>query len=126
DPGVVVAGKYRIVRWIADGGMGSVYEALNTWTERRVALKVLLPELSGRDDGVRRFFDEARIASRLEHPNIVAVLDMGQDADGTLFIVQEFLDGEDLRAHLDRQPNKRLPTADALTLLMPVMEALEA
>ena len=59
--------------------MGTVYEAENTWTRRRVAIKLLRTELADRDDVVQRFTREARSAARIAHPNIVEVLDMGRD-----------------------------------------------
>jgi serine/threonine-protein kinase len=69
--GLVLGDKYRVVRWIADGGMGSVFEAENTWTQRRVAVKVLDAEVSKQPDRVQRFIREARSATKIEHPNIV-------------------------------------------------------
>lgn len=100
--GSVVAGKFELVRLIGVGGMGTVYEATNTWTHRRVALKVLHPRVARDRDAAERFFQEARAATHIAHPNIVDVLDMGEDpADGALFIVQELLDGEDLHARLN-------------------------
>ena len=106
--------------------MGSVFAAENTWTKRRVALKLLGPELSKAPDRARRFLREAQSSTRIEHPNIVDVLDMGQDEKtGALFIVQELLRGKDLRAHL-ADSHGRLSAAEALQLLVPIMEALEA
>lgn len=125
--GSVLGEKYRIVRWIADGGMGSVFEAENTWTKRRVALKILDPEVSRSPDRVQRFVREARSATRIEHPNIVDVLDMGEDKPtSTFFLVQELLRGRDLRRLLRETPGRRLDPEHALTLLGPIMEALEA
>ena len=100
----VVAGKYRIVRVIGEGGFGVVYEAENTWTGRRVALKVLASGRVADPVHVQRFMREARTAASLRHPNVVDVIDLGQDPrDGTFFLVQELLVGEDLRALLDRE-----------------------
>lgn len=125
--GTVLGEKYRVLRWIADGGMGSVFEAENTWTRRRVALKVLDPEVSRSPDRVQRFVREARSATRIEHPNIVDVLDMGEDKpSGTFFLVQELLRGRDLRRLLRDTPGRKLDIEHALTLLVPIMEALEA
>ncbi|MDB4929313.1 MAG: putative serine/threonine-protein kinase pknB, partial [Myxococcaceae bacterium] len=121
----VVGGKYRLGRVLGHGGMGVVYEAENTWTGRRVALKVLDP--AGAADAVQvgRFMEEARVTAALRHPNIVDVLDMGQDpADGALFIVHELLAGEDLRAMLAREP--RLDVDRALDLLAPLLRGLAA
>jgi serine/threonine-protein kinase len=100
-----------------------VYEAENTWTTRRVAIKVLLPMFSSDPTSVARFQGEAQAATRLAHPNIVDVLDMGQDSTtGALYIVQEFLRGRDLREHLDE--HKRFAPSEAAEILVPVMGAL--
>lgn len=107
--------------------MGSVFEAENTWTKRRVALKLLGPELSKAPDRARRFLREAQSTTRIEHPNIVEVLDMGQDEPtGAMFIVQELLRGKDLRTHLSDTAGRRLGAIEALQILVPIMEALEA
>jgi eukaryotic-like serine/threonine-protein kinase len=125
--GVVLGEKYRVLRWIADGGMGTVFEAENTWTRRRVALKLLDSEVSRSPDRVQRFIREARSATRIEHPNIVDVLDMGEDKPtGSFFLIQELLRGRDLRRMLRDTPNRKLEPDHALTLLTPIMEALEA
>lgn len=124
---IVLGEKYRILRWIADGGMGSVFEAENTWTRRRVALKIMDPEVSRSPDRVQRFIREARSATRIEHPNIVDILDMGEDKPtATFFLVQELLRGRDLRRLLRDTPGRKLDIDYALTLLVPIMEALEA
>ncbi|MFO0648032.1 MAG: protein kinase [Polyangiales bacterium] len=121
----VIGGRYKVVRLLGKGGMGAVFEAENTWTKRRVAVKVMRPEVAAKAEFARRFMQEAQAASQLSHPNIVDVLDMGEDpALGSLYIVQEFLTGRDLRAVLDAQ--KRLPVSDALAIVVPVMEALVA
>ena len=121
--GATVAGKFKLVRLIGVGGMGTVYEATNTWTHRRVALKILHPRVARDRDAAERFFQEARAATHIAHPNIVDVLDMGEDtADGSLFIVQELLDGEDLHARLNARG--RLPPREALEVLLPIMDAL--
>jgi serine/threonine-protein kinase len=121
----VVGGRYEIRRAIGAGGMGVVYEAENTWTRRRVALKVLDPARAGGAGRAERFMREARAASALRHPNVVDVLDMGQDpADGALYIVQELLLGEDLRALLAREG--RLDEARAAALIAPALRGLAA
>lgn len=98
--GDVVAGRYRVCALIGQGGMGTVFDAVNTSTERHVALKVLRAREASEERSLRRFLREGKLASRLEHHNIVDVLDMGRDADGTVFIVQELLRGQTLRAAL--------------------------
>ncbi len=107
--------------------MGTVFEAENTWTRRRVALKILDPEVGRSPERVQRFIREARSATRIEHPNIVDVLDMGEDKPtSTFFLVQELLRGRDLRRMLRDTPGRKLEADHALTLLTPIMEALEA
>ena len=100
--GRVVAGKYKLLRLLGAGGMGAVYEAENTWTHRRVAIKVLRASLTRDVDTVSRFLQEARAASAVRHPHIVDVLDMGREEsdDGALYIVQALLEGVDLRARM--------------------------
>jgi serine/threonine-protein kinase len=121
--GTTLAGKYRLDRVLGIGGMGAVFEAVNTWTERRVAIKVMIAQRVEGNDLAVRFLQEARAASKIAHPNIVDVLDMGQDPnDGTLYIVQEFLTGRDLRHILDDRG--MLAPREAFEYLLPVMSAL--
>jgi serine/threonine-protein kinase len=110
---------------LGTGGMGAVYEANNSWTGRRVAIKVLLTEHIRRKEVVDRFTQEARATTQIAHPNIVDILDMGQDVEtGALFIVQEFLDGMDLARWLE-QHGPYAP-AEAIEILLPIMGALVA
>ena len=84
-PALEIAG-YRVLRVLGEGGMGAVYEAENTWTGRRVALKVMLPAALRQATAPERFLREARAASKVQHPNIVEVFDAGQSpADGALY-----------------------------------------
>lgn len=123
-PETVIGGRYKTLRVVGRGGMGTVYEAVHTWTGRRVALKVLLPHAVADERAVERFRREARAGVQGAHRNIVEVLDMGVDpADGTLFLAQEFLTGEDLAARLAR--DGRLPLRVAFELLIPAMAALD-
>jgi serine/threonine-protein kinase len=123
--GQLVGGKYQLGQRLGAGGMGVVYEATNTWTGRQVALKLMHPWFSAEPQTVSRFRREAQSATRIKHPSIVDVLDMGEDArDGALFIVQEFLTGDTLRQHLvEHGP---LPVLEAVALLEPIMEGLAA
>ncbi len=119
--GTLVAGRYRLLSILGRGGTGVVFEASHTWTGRRVAVKLLKPEYA-RDLGlVRRFLQEARAAAGIEHPNVVSVLDMGNETDGTVYLVLELLEGESLGKRLERG---RLDPAEALRVLVPVMDAL--
>ena len=122
--GTMVAGRYRLECIRGRGSNGIVYEATHTWTGRRVAVKLLKPEYS-RDLGlVRRFLQEARTAARIEHANVVQVLDMGSDADGTVYLVLELLTGESLGARLSR--DVRMPPQELLEILLPIMDGVAA
>src|SRR6476661_4747868 len=92
----VYGGRYEIERRIARGGMADVYLARNTLLDRPVALKVLFPEFATDHSFVERFRREAQAAANLNHPNIVAVYDWGQES-GTYFIVMEYVEGRSLR-----------------------------
>jgi serine/threonine protein kinase len=121
-PGTVVGGKFVLLRRIGEGGVGVVFEAEDTWIGRRVAIKVLHAHLAARTDVLARFRREARAAATIHHPNIVAVFEVGQRHDGSFFIVQELIDGETLREHMDSQG--RFTPAAALEILVPIMGAL--
>jgi serine/threonine-protein kinase len=98
--GDIVAGKYRLLDVIGEGGMGVVYLAEHSLIEKRVALKVLRAEYSAKPDVVRRFQQEAISASRIKHPNVLDVFDFGQLEDGSFFLAMEYLQGRDLAAEL--------------------------
>ncbi len=113
-------GPYRLVREIGSGGMSVVYEAEDTRLQRRVAVKLLPPELS-RDRGAKeRFRREARAASALDDPNICTVHDVGE-CDGQLYIVMAYYEGETLKERLARGP---LPESEARQLAIEVARAL--
>jgi len=90
-------GQYKILRLIGRGGMADVYEALmqTGFAEKKVALKLLLPDMAKDQRIVECFIDEARVAARLSHPNIVQVFDFGE-IDGSLYLAMEYVDGLDL------------------------------
>ncbi|MFO0607378.1 MAG: serine/threonine-protein kinase [Polyangiales bacterium] len=94
--GDVIAGRYRLARVLGGGGMGTVYEATHTFTHRRVAVKLVHRALAAEPRAESRLAREARALALFDHPGIVAVLDGGRDADGTLYLVETLLDGEDL------------------------------
>jgi serine/threonine-protein kinase len=100
--------------------MGVVFAAVNEWIGREVALKLIHPEISS-GPILARFFQEARVASQLDHPNIVTVFDLGRAEDGSWFIVQELLRGQSLEERLCRRP---LFFKEAVELLAPIMSAL--
>jgi eukaryotic-like serine/threonine-protein kinase len=101
--GTLIAGKYELLRLLGRGGMGAVYEARNTGTLKRCAVKLLLtPELAGDAEVVRRFFREARASGLIESEHVVAAFDSGSDQAGNVYYVMECLRGEDLEQALDR------------------------
>jgi serine/threonine protein kinase len=123
QPGFLL-GKYRIVRRLGAGGMGSVYEATHVDIGRGVAIKVLSEDLVSDARARARFLREAATASRLEHPHVVDADDYGTEA-GVPFIVMELLRGEDLRRQLDRQ-SRGLPIEDAADIMLAVCAGVSA
>jgi serine/threonine protein kinase len=121
--GTVLAGKYRLDSLLGAGGMGEVYRAENTAFGRVVAIKMLREEYVGDAEVVDRFKREAQAANLVRHPNVVDILDIGQADDGTPFIVQEFLLGEDLAAYAHAHGD-RLTVEEAVTLVTPVVDAV--
>jgi len=115
-------GDYKLIRAIAKGGMGQVFEADQTRLGRSVALKVLNANLADDPMFIQRFEREARAAAAINHPNIVHVYDFGQ-ADGHAFLVMEFIDGEDL-AKIIAQAGK-MPLSDGLRIVGDVASALQ-
>jgi Tol biopolymer transport system component len=115
-------GAYTILRRLGAGGVGEVWRARDDRLRRDVAIKVLLPHVSGDAAGLRRFADEARATSALNHPNILTIHDVGE-RDGSPFLVSECLEGSNLRRLLDKSP---LPTARAVGLALGVARGLAA
>ncbi|MEM9455288.1 MAG: serine/threonine-protein kinase [Myxococcota bacterium] len=116
--------RYRIVRMLGKGGMGQVYEGIDETLERKVAIKVLLLKYVGDGTLRRRFVREAKAASRVQHPNVVQIIDYGHTPDGSVFYAMEFLEGRDLRALL--RERRALPWPRACRLLSQVSHALAA
>ena len=117
-----VVGSYQLISRLGAGGMGEVYLAHDIKLDRRVALKVLSPELAADRDRLRRFHQEARAASSLNHPNIVVVHDFGE-LDGRPYLVTEFIEGETLRHRLQQG---RLPIRDVIDIGLQMAGALAA
>lgn len=114
-------GSYEIVRAIGAGGMGAVYEALHTGLKKRVALKTLHAAVSGNEEVMARFLREGEAASRIRHPNVVDVTDLGVQ-DGTPFLVMEYLEGESLSRLIIREAP--LSIERTLALMLPVISAV--
>jgi serine/threonine protein kinase len=95
--GQILIGKYRIDERLSEGGMGTVYRGTHVLMEKTVAIKVLRASLAADEKIVARFSREARAASRISHPNALSVTDFGEDANGVVFLVMEFLSGRTLK-----------------------------
>ncbi|HTV21989.1 MAG TPA: protein kinase, partial [Polyangiaceae bacterium] len=125
EPGQIFASRYRVTRRIAEGGMGAIFEAEHTATERRVALKLLFPHIMSVASARKKFELEARISARVNSPNIVEVLDAGFDeASKSPFLVMELLEGQTL-AHYVRERGP-LSADQAIPLLQQVAAGLDA
>jgi tRNA A-37 threonylcarbamoyl transferase component Bud32 len=118
-------GSYRLVRQIAEGGMGQVYEVQHVELGRRAALKVLRPELAQNEETAARFFTEARAMTMAQHPGLVHVYEYGHLDDGGAYLVMELVQGETLRTYLEHQGG-RLKAVDALILSRQIAAALHA
>jgi len=113
--------RYRIERELGRGGMAVVYLAQDLRHERQVAVKVLRPELAA-SVGAERFLREIKLAARLTHQNILALYDSG-DADGFLYFVMPYVEGDSLRQKLNRE--RQLPIEEALRLAQEIAEGLD-
>jgi serine/threonine-protein kinase len=118
----VTIGQYRVTGLIGRGGMGAVYAAEHSLLGRPAAIKVLLPDLSQKQDVVTRFFNEARAATAIRHPGIIEVYDFGWTPDGAAFIVMERLEGETLA----RRARQRLRWSAVLAIARQIAGALAA
>lgn len=119
--GETLGEKYELRELLGAGGMGAVYAARNQWTKKDVALKVLIDRGDADRESVKRFKREARAASRLDHPHIVQIFDLGHEEGMGYFIVQELLRGETLSDLLEEGA---LGLREALEVLVPIASAL--
>ena len=121
--GRTLDGKVRLERLLGKGGTGRVYLGTQVSLGRRVAVKVMRPDLDAEDERSfeDRFFREASLAGQLQHPNIVTVHDYGRTADGVCYIVMELLDGSDLKALMTRGP---IPPARTLVIFEQIVRGL--
>lgn len=124
SPGHVIDGKYRIVRKLGEGGMGSVYEGENVKIHRKVAIKTLHAAVALSEDVVNRFEREATAAGRIGNPHILEVLDLGEMPDGDRYMVMELLVGEPLGDRIER--TGRLSPGDVAPIAIQVLEGLAA
>jgi serine/threonine protein kinase len=119
--GEKIAGRYEVEELVGHGGMSSVYKAHDSLLERHVALKILHEQYSGDEGFVERFKREARTVAQLQHPNIVTVIDRGEE-DGRQYIVFEYIDGENLKELVVRKG--RLDVREALEIALEVARGL--
>jgi predicted Ser/Thr protein kinase len=124
DPlvGKTLADRFEIIERIGEGGTGVVYRAKQLSVDRTIAIKVLGAHVSTDPSWVKRFHNEARAASRLDHPNTVRLIDFGQTKEGLLFIAMEYLHGKSLRAEIDRVT--RLPPNRVLRIVSQMCASL--
>mgnify|MGYP000367071461 CR=1 FL=1 len=119
--GKTIGGKYRILGQVGVGGMAMVYRGEHIYLKKPVAIKVMLPSFSENPELVQRFLQEAEMASKLDHPNIVKIFDFG-DEEGLLYLVMQFVDGETLERILKHRG--KLSLKEALNITLQVLSAL--
>ncbi|CAB4766507.1 unannotated protein [freshwater metagenome] len=124
--GELIDGRYELLRQVASGGMATIYEALDTRLDRKVAVKIMHAHLANDEEFVGRFIKEAKAAAALSHPNIVAVQDQGWNQNGVpaVFLVMELIDGHTLRDYLFERG--ALSPAESIQFLIPILSALAA
>jgi serine/threonine protein kinase len=122
--GTVLEGAYQIVRVVSAGSMGTVYEALQLRLNRRVAVKIMVAELTDNLEALARFRREVKVTSQLAHPHVVQLLDFGTTEAGQPYLVTEYLEGEDLERRLHRV--RRLPLESVRDVVRQVASALAA
>ncbi len=122
--GQTLAGKYRIDERLSEGGMGTVYKGTHVLMDKTVAVKVLRPSLAADEKIVARFSREARAASKISHPHALSVTDFGEDKNGTVFLVMEYVDGRTLK-DIIRQEGP-MPLARVVEIIKQVGSALDA
>jgi serine/threonine-protein kinase len=124
--GNLIDGRYQLLRQMDAGGMATIYEAIDTRLDRRVAVKIMHAHLAQDEQFVERFIREAKAAAALSHPNIVSVQDQGWNQSGipAVFIVMELVDGHTLREYLNERG--KIKVVDGIKFLLPVLSALGA
>jgi serine/threonine protein kinase len=125
ETGQTIAGKYRLNRLLGTGGMASVWSATNVFTEREFAIKFMLPQVARTPEAARRFLLEAKVSARINHPNIIEVIDVGQAEDGSLFLVMELLTGASLDVAV-RRTDPKMSVHEFIGIMRDVAVALAA
>lgn len=123
EPDEVIAGRFRVIEELGEGGMGAVYLAVQSPLGRDVALKVIHPRRTQKPQTRARFLREARVAARLDHPGVVKVIDFGEDERGRLFMAMELIRGPNLREKVDIDL-PRLPLAEILDIARQIADVL--
>jgi serine/threonine protein kinase/tetratricopeptide (TPR) repeat protein len=121
--GSTLAGRYKILRVLGEGGMGAVYQARDLELERVIAVKVIRPQLAGVSGILQRFKQELILARHVTHKNVVRIYDLGE-SDGVKFITMEYVEGEDLRHALRR--HGKFSHAEAVEVMQQICRALDA
>ena len=124
EVGQVISSKYKLLRLLGDGGMGSVYEAEHLRLGTHVAIKVLHSDLARRSGLIERFLQEARVSAQIRSPHVVHVTDVEATPDGIAYLVMELLQGEPLSTLEKRE--RTLPVATACEYTSQILQALEA
>src|SRR6266508_2845058 len=122
--GTVLDGQYQVEGVLGKGGMGAVYLARHILLGDRVAIKILPPEMRSNAEWLRRFQREGQAARRFRHPNAVTVYDLRTSADGTIYLVMEYVEGNTLDVELKKRG--RFSPAEAVAVLRPIMGVLNA
>ena len=124
--GQLIDNRYELLRIIANGGMGTIYEGLDTRLDRKVAVKIMHPHLAQDEEFITRFIREAKAAASLSHPNIVNVMDQGWNQSGipAVFLVMELVEGQTLRELIASKGS--FTVNETINYLSPVVSALAA
>ncbi len=123
EPGTVLGGRYEILKWLGEGGMGAVYKARDRELDLLVALKVIRPELASNPDVLRRFKQELILARQVTHKNVIRIFELGM-ADGRKFITMDYIEGRDLKSLLVERG--KLPAAEAVPIIQQICRGLDA
>ena len=124
QPGDSLDGRYTIIGQLGAGGMGEVYKATHNYLGATRVIKIIHPHISGRQDAHERFLREARIATKVQHPNVATLHDFASLSDGSHYMVWEFIDGENLAQRL--RTRGTLPPRAAVRIAIQALRGLEA